>query len=100
MFDAEGQHESWESDKGAPKEMIFSMASNKDKGDAVEEYDISKNPKSWQCPEVGDGRRLLWISTRIGAPASRLKTKFKNWYRGSKVGMTESFKSIFDLTAD
>lgn len=57
IFNRDGHHENWESDPNAPKEMIFSFSNNRDKASFVEDYDISKNPKCFECPSNIGNRR-------------------------------------------
>jgi len=79
LFDANGKHESWETDQNAPKEVILTSSSIKDKGDEVEDYDISNNPESFECPcqKEEEQRRML-------GPIGKLKGKFKTWFKIEK----------------
>lgn len=94
IFDADGKHESWEADQNAPKEIILTSASLKDKGDAVEDYDESQNPTSFSCPVAEGPRRML-------GPIEKLKDKFNKWFKkdktkyNSKLDSSEYLKSIF-----
>ena len=50
VFNENGEHEDWEQDPSAPKEMILSYVSPQDKGRGATDYDLTDHPEPFTCP--------------------------------------------------